>query len=65
MIMSQSFNGAGDTRTPMILNAICFIGVQAPLAWILVNVFDRGQEGTYIAVAVLHTNGNSCNDLIP
>jgi putative MATE family efflux protein len=55
MIMSQSFNGAGDTRTPMILNAICFIGVQAPLAWILVNVFDRGQEGTYIAVAVSYT----------
>lgn len=55
MIMSQSFNGAGDTLTPMILNAICFIGIQAPLAWVLVNEFDRGQESTYISIALSYT----------
>ncbi len=52
MVISQSFNGAGDTLTPTILNLICFWACQIPLAYTLALPLGLGPKGVYIAVVV-------------
>lgn len=55
MIVSQAFNGAGDTRTPTYINLFIFWLLQIPLAWVLAKYFKLGPEGVYIAIAVSET----------
>jgi Na+-driven multidrug efflux pump len=50
MIVTQSINGAGDTRTPTILNLVCFWLLEIPLAWLLALYFDWGQTGVYWSI---------------
>lgn len=52
MIISQAINGAGDTRTPSLLNFICFWLIETPLAWLLALHFGWGQAGVYYSVVV-------------
>lgn len=52
MVMSQSFNGAGDTITPTILNFICFWILEIPLAWLFAIHWEIGQNGVYYAIVV-------------
>lgn len=52
MVVTQSFNGAGDTSTPTWLNLICYWLIQIPLAWVLSITLDMGPAGVYIAIAV-------------
>lgn len=52
MVLSQSFNGAGDTRTPTWLNIICFWLWEIPLAYFLAKVAGVGPLGAFIAVTV-------------
>jgi Na+-driven multidrug efflux pump len=51
MVLSQSFNGAGDAMTPVWLNIFCFWLVEIPLAWNLARWLN-GPEGVFIAIAV-------------
>lgn len=51
MVMAQSFNGAGDTRTPTYINLVSHWLIQIPLAYLLSVVFELGPTGTFIAVA--------------
>jgi putative MATE family efflux protein len=51
MVLSQAFNGAGDTRTPMYLNLISFWLVEIPLAWYLAIGLEWGPTGVFFAVA--------------
>ncbi|MGI8746159.1 MAG: MATE family efflux transporter [Bryobacteraceae bacterium] len=55
MVVSQSFNGAGDTLTPTILNLICFWVCQIPLAYALAFPLGIGPTGPFIAVVFSDT----------
>jgi len=52
MVITQSFNGAGDTRTPTLLNLFGFWCFQIPLAYLLAIQFDFGPNGVYAAIAI-------------
>ena len=52
MVLSQSLNGAGDTRTPMWINFIAFWLIQIPLAYFMAMKFAMGAEGVYWAILV-------------
>ena len=52
MILSQAINGAGDTRTPTILNFIFFWLVETPLAALLALHLDWGQSGVYWSIVI-------------
>ncbi len=52
MVLSQSFNGAGDTRTPTFINLVGFWMLQIPMAWILAVNYNMGPAGVFWAIAV-------------
>jgi putative MATE family efflux protein len=52
MVLTSAFNGAGDTRTPTIINLFCFWGFQIPLAWLLANKLGLGPAGVFTAIPV-------------
>ena len=52
MVVIQAFNGAGDTRTPTILNFIFFWLLQIPLAWWMSQSLDWGPKSVYIAIII-------------
>jgi putative MATE family efflux protein len=52
MVISQSFNGAGDTTTPTVLNFFGFWLFQIPLAYVLAIVLKIGPEGVFWAISI-------------
>ncbi len=52
MVLTQSFNGAGDTWTPTIINLFCFWLLELPFAYVLAHVLDLGPVGVFIAMTV-------------
>jgi len=52
MVVSQSFNGAGDTTTPTILNFFGFWTFQIPLAYLLAMTVGFGPTGVYAAISI-------------
>jgi len=50
--LSSAFNGAGDTRTPTLMNLFCFWIWEIPLAWALARPLGLGAHGVVVAVAV-------------
>ncbi|MEM7276976.1 MAG: MATE family efflux transporter [Pseudomonadota bacterium] len=52
MILTQSLNGAGVTRTPTILNLVAFWILQIPLALYLAQTLLMGPKGVLIAMIV-------------
>lgn len=52
MIIIQAMNGAGDTRTPSILNFICFWMLQIPAAYWLATGMGFGPNGVFVAIVV-------------
>ncbi|GGF30377.1 MATE family efflux transporter [Echinicola rosea] len=55
MVMSQSLNGAGDTKTPTMINIVVLWLFQLPMAYVLSNWFGMGATGVFIAIAIGHS----------
>ena len=52
MVISQSFNGAGDTRTPTKINFISFWIFQLPFAYLAAITFEMGALGVFLAITL-------------
>jgi Na+-driven multidrug efflux pump len=55
MVLSQAFNGAGDTFTPTIINIICFWVIQIPMAFWFMKSLNMGLEGVLYCIAICHS----------
>lgn len=55
MVLISTFNGAGDTWTPTLVNLFGFWMFQIPLAFLLAKHFDLGPTGVFIAIPVAET----------
>jgi len=52
MVITQSFNGAGDTWTPTIINLFVFWLWELPLAYTLAIVLGLGPRGVFLAIMI-------------
>ena len=52
MVITQAFNGAGDTWTPTWLNLFCFWLWEIPLAYVLAKVLGFGPKGVFLAITI-------------
>lgn len=52
MVISQAFNGAGDTRTPTKINFIAFWLFQLPFAYLAAITFNLGSLGVFMAITL-------------
>jgi putative MATE family efflux protein len=52
MVLTQSFNGAGDTRTPTYVNLFVFWMFEIPLAYLLAHLLGFGPQGVFAAATV-------------
>jgi putative MATE family efflux protein len=52
MVLGQSFNGAGDTWTPTIINLFVFWLWELPLAYFLALHLAMGPRGVFIAITI-------------
>ncbi|MCS3798089.1 MATE family efflux transporter [Niastella sp. OAS944] len=55
MVVSNAFNGAGDTKTPTLINIFGFWLFQVPLAYLLAIIFELGPKGVFIAIVAAET----------
>lgn len=55
MVLTNALNGAGDTRTPTLINLFCFWAFQIPLAYIMAVVLGWGPTGVFVAIPVTET----------
>jgi Na+-driven multidrug efflux pump len=52
MVLTQSFNGAGDTWTPTILNLFVFWLWELPLAYVLAVTLHFGPRGVFLSITI-------------
>lgn len=52
MVLTQAFNGAGDTWTPTWINLAVFWVFEIPLAYLLAYTFGFGPTGVFLAISL-------------
>jgi Na+-driven multidrug efflux pump len=52
MVITSSFNGAGDTWTPTLINLFVFWLWEIPLAFLLAYTFGFGPRGVFLAITI-------------
>ncbi len=52
MVLVNSFNGAGDTTTPLKINIAAYWLIEIPLAWILAIKSGLNENGVCIAIVI-------------
>lgn len=55
MVMMNAFNGAGDSRTPTIINFFWFWIFQIPFAYYLSGASNWGTDGVFWAIVITET----------
>jgi putative MATE family efflux protein len=55
MVLTQAFNGAGDTKTPAWINIGVLWFMEIPLAYLLAFTFELEYLGIFIAIAFCHS----------
>jgi Na+-driven multidrug efflux pump len=55
MVLVNSFNGAGDTTTPLKINIFAYFLIEIPLAWILAIKSGMNQQGVFAAIVIAET----------
>ena len=55
MVLTQAFNGAGDTWTPTIINVFVFWLWEIPLAWWLSSRAGFGARGVFMALTIAYS----------
>lgn len=52
MVLTQAFNGAGDTGTPTRINFLIFWAIQLPFAYVMAITFNFGAVGVFLAISI-------------
>jgi MATE family, multidrug efflux pump len=55
MVLTASFNGAGDTWTPTVINLFVFWLWEIPLAWWLAVHAGQGPRGVFLALMIAYS----------
>ncbi|MFO0560816.1 MAG: MATE family efflux transporter [Polyangiales bacterium] len=55
MVVNAAFNGAGDSKTPMVINVLSFWALKLPLAYLLARTLHFGPMGVFIAISVAYS----------
>lgn len=55
MVLINTFNGAGDTWTPTMINFFGFWLFQIPLAYLLSKYYKMGPTGVFMAIPIVET----------
>ena len=55
MVLTQSFNGAGNTKVPTVINFFCFWLFQIPVAYVAALILGWGPLGVYLAITLSET----------
>ncbi len=56
MVVTQAFNGAGDTLTPTLINFFAHWVFQIPLAWLLAVTLGMGPHGVFLAITITYAS---------
>jgi Na+-driven multidrug efflux pump len=55
MVLTNSFNGAGDAMTPTIINLFCFWPLEIPIAYALSGAAGLGPSGVYWSIPIAYS----------